>query len=118
MRRARLREKILFQRPTEDPTDIYGNPVDGWANIETAPGVPLTVWADVRETLGREKVDAGRVEASNTATIRIRASTATRTLTEADRVIARGSTWNIRSIVPVANDRAMLDLLCEKGVAT
>jgi len=110
VRRGNIRERVTFERYTTDETDIHGNPVSGWA-------VHLTVWADVRETLGKEKVDAGRVEASNTATFRIRASAASRALTEADRAIARGSTWNIRSIVPVGNKGAMLDLLCEKGVA-
>ena len=78
----------------------------------------MKVWADIRETLGKEKVDAGRVEASNTATLRIRSWTATRALTEADRVIARGKAWNIRSIAPVGNVNTALDLLCEQGVAT
>lgn len=104
-----LRDRVTFQRavPWDDG---YGNTIDGWQDH-------LTVWADVRETLGKERVDAGRVEASATATIRIRASTGTRALTEADRVVARGSTWNIRGIVPVGNDRAMLDVLAEGGVA-
>ena len=116
MRAGQLRERITFQRLTEG-TDIYGNVHEDWADIETAPGAPLTVWADIRETLGKERVDAGLVEASNTATIRIRASNATRALTAADRVMARGVAWNIRSVVPVGNNGAMLDLLCEKGVA-
>jgi hypothetical protein len=32
-------------------------------------------------------------------------------------MVARGWTWNIRGIAPVGNDRAMLDLLVERGVA-
>ena len=112
-----LRERITFQRLTEG-TDIYGNVVNGWADIETAPDMPLTVWADIRETPGKERVDAGRVEASATATIRIRSSAATRGVTEADRIMARGHVWNIRGIAPLGNKNAFLDILCERGVAT
>jgi SPP1 family predicted phage head-tail adaptor len=110
MTAGQMRERVTFQRQTGG-SDIYGNVVTGWADH-------LTVWADIRETLGKERVDAGRIEASATATVRIRASNATRALTEADRMIGRGVTWNIRSIVEVGNNRAMLDVLCEKGVAS
>lgn len=104
-----LSERVTFQRATRGD-DGYGNVVVGWADH-------LTVWADVRETTGKERVDAGRIEASATATVRVRASGATRALTAADRMAARGETWNIRSIVPVGSDRSMLDLLVERGVA-
>lgn len=117
MSAGRLRERVTFQRMTEG-NDGYGNVRTGWADIEKSPGVSLTVWADIRETPGKERVDAGRVEASATATVRIRASVATRALDAEDRVIMRNETWNIRSIVPVGNAGAMLDLLCERGVAT
>lgn len=107
---GRLRERITVQRLVTG-SDGYGNERTGWADL-------LSCWADVRETLGKERVEAGRVEAANTATIRIRASTASRGITAADKIIARGQPWNIRSIVPVGNDNAMLDILCERGVAT
>lgn len=109
MRAGRLNERVTFQRAVVGD-DGYGNAITSWTDH-------LTVWADVRETLGKERVDAGRIEASATATVRIRSSAASRGLTAADRMVARGATWNIRSVVPVGNDRAMLDLLCERGVA-
>ena len=110
MTAGRLRDRITIQRATTGD-DGYGNTVTGWSDL-------MTVWADVRETPGKEAVDAGRVEASHTATIRIRASSASRGVTEADRAMVRGRVWNIRSVAEVGNDRAMLDLLCEVGVAT
>lgn len=113
---GRLRERVGFQRLVEG-ADVYGNAVTAWAPVEISPGVPLTVWADIRETLGTERVDAGRIEASNTATIRVRSFPETRDITAADRVVARGEAWNIRSVVPVGNNGAMLDILCEGGVA-
>lgn len=105
-----LRDRVTFQRATSGD-DGYGNAITAWADH-------LTVWSNVRETLGKERVDAGRVEASRTATIRVRQSSDTLGLTEADRVTVRGQAWNIRSIAAVGNDGAMLDILVEAGVAT
>lgn len=105
-----LRDRVAFQRATTGD--------DGYGNITTAWSDHLTVWANVRETLGKERVDAGRVEASRTATIRVRQSPDTLGLTEADRVLLHGKPWNIRSIARVGNDGAMLDILIEAGVAT
>ncbi|MFN6976713.1 MAG: phage head closure protein [Gemmobacter sp.] len=104
-----LRERVTVERAVRSD-DGYGNVVVGWADL-------LSVWADVRETPGKERLEAGRIEASATATIRIRSSAAARGVTEADRIRARGAVWNIRSIVPVGNDGAMMDILCESGVA-
>ncbi|WP_282026855.1 phage head closure protein [Limimaricola cinnabarinus] len=110
MRAGSLRDRITIQRQTET-TDDYGNTVGAWADL-------VSVWADVRETTGKEKVAAGRVEASRTATIRVRKSSATAGITEADRLTARGETWNIRSIAQADRKGVMLDLLCESGVST
>lgn len=104
-----LRDIIKVQRETSTE-DGYGNTVSGWADH-------LTLWANIRETPGKEMVDSGRVQASRTATIRVRASNGSRAITEADRIVARGKTWNIRSVAEVGNDRAMLDILVEVGVA-
>jgi SPP1 family predicted phage head-tail adaptor len=108
-RAGTLRDRATFQRPVPGD-DGYGGVITSWADY-------ITVWADIRETVGKERVEAGRIEAASTATVRVHASTQSRALTEADRMVARGWTWNIRSIVPVGNDRAMIDLLVERGVA-
>jgi SPP1 family predicted phage head-tail adaptor len=84
--------------------------VTGWADH-------LTVWADVLETPGREAVAAGRVEASRTATMRIRRSSQSLGLSAADRVLVRGRVWNIRSIGDVGRDRVLLEMVIEVGVA-
>lgn len=110
MRSGQLRERITIQRQTET-VDEYGNVTGAWVDH-------LTVWADIRETPGKEKVEAGRVEASRTATIRVRRSSQTAAITEADRVQARGVAWNIRSIAQVDRAGAMLEFLAETGVAS
>lgn len=109
MTAGRLRDRITFQRLTEGD-DGYGNVVTGWTDH-------LTVWANVRETPGKEIVAAGRVEASRTATIRVRASSQSRGVTAADRIIARGQIWNIRSVAAVGDGRELIEFLCEAGVA-
>ncbi len=105
-----LNQIVTFQRAVPWADD-YGNTVNAWADH-------LSVWADVRETTGKERVDAGRVAEARTATVRIRRSLASLGLTTADRMTYNGGIWNIRSIAEVGRDRAMLDLLVEIGVAS
>ena len=81
---------------------------------------------------GGETVMAGRLEGTHTQIIRVRSSAGTRAITTDWRVrdmrdgewengvpdgTWTGPLFNIRDITPRA-DRAFLDLLCQKGVAT
>lgn len=111
---AKLRERVTFERQS-DETDDYGNVLGEFAPITGLTDIP----ADIRETPGKEMVAAGAVQSTRTATIRVRYSAATASVTAADRLIARGAIWNIRS-GPMQVDRAprMLEFLCETGVAT
>lgn len=109
VRAGDLRDRITIQRLVAGADD-YGNQVDAWADH-------LTVWADMREMLGRETVSAGRIESARTATIRVRRSIDTLGITAADRVMARGAVWNIRSIVAIGRTNELLEMLCEAGVA-
>lgn len=109
MRAGQLRHRVAFNRQAIDP-DEYGN-VSG----EFEP--LFTVWGNVRETTGKERVVAGSVENNRTATIRIRGSAQARGLTEADQAVARGETWNIRGIANADDKGAMLDILVEAGGA-
>lgn len=109
MKAGDLRDRVTIQRATT-ADDGFGNVTNGWDDL-------LTVWANVRETPGKEVVAAGRIEASHTATIRIRASSQSRGVTPADRIIARGQVWNIRSVAAVGDGRELIEFLCEAGVA-
>lgn len=109
MRAGKLRHRVQFLRqPFEG---------DGHGNVEGEFAPLFTVWGNVRETTGKERVAAGAVENVRTATIRIRVSSEVRGLTEADQAIARGETWNIRGIANADDKDEMLDLLVEAGVA-
>ena len=109
MKAGDLRDRITIQRAT-NADDGFGNTISGWGDL-------LTVWANIRETPGKEVVAAGRIEASRTATIRVRASSQSRGVTAADRIIARGQIWNIRSVAAVGDGRELIEFLCEAGVA-
>lgn len=110
MAAGKFRERVTLQRP--------GVGDDGYGNV-TAPWIDdVTVWADMLEQLGKERVAAGRLESARTATIRVRKSTDMALVTPAWRIMARGEPWNIRSIARVGRKNDVLEMLCEAGVAT
>lgn len=110
-RAGRLRERAAFERQdTAGGIDAYGNP-------SPAAWQPLVaVWGDLRETTGRERIAAGRVEAPATGTLRIRDSAAARAITAADRVTVRGHAWAILG-GPVEVDGRLLEFTLERGGA-
>lgn len=110
MRAGNLRDRITIERQAT-VEDEFGNTRADWSPL-------MSLWADMRETTGKERVEAGRVEASRTATIRVRKSGQSSIITEGDRIIARGEAWNIRSIAQADRMGKMLDMLCEVGVST
>lgn len=106
-----MRDRVTVQRQTA-ATDDYGN-------ARSAPWVPiLTVWADMMERPGAERIASGAIEASRMATVRVRRSDAAAAVTAADRLVARGQVWNIRSIAAIGKDRALIEWTVETGVAT
>ncbi len=113
MSAGKLRERVYFER-LNSSSDEYGNQSDGWVQF---PDEGSKYWADIRERTGKETLEAGSINAPRFATVRIRKCLATSGLTEADRLIARGRTWNIRSIAQPDQKGKMLELLVEAGVA-
>lgn len=113
---GRLSTRVRFQRRA-DVNDGYGNVKGGWQDIEVS-GKPLVVWADMLERLGGEKLAGGVLESSRLATVRTDRNAATNAVTSSDRIVARGISWNIRSIANVGRDGDILEFLCEAGGAT
>lgn len=115
-RAGSLKDRARFERlpvgAGVDRYDEYGNPAAAaWAEL-------MTVWADLRETPGKERLAAGRLEAPVSGTLRIRASTGARAITAADRVQIRGATWAIRS-APIEVDRGrLLEMIIERGAGS
>jgi SPP1 family predicted phage head-tail adaptor len=102
-----FRHQITFKRQGEGG-DAYGNVKGEFEKL-------FTVWGNVRETTGRERVRAGSVENVRTATIRIYDTQQVSGITASDQVVARGETWNILGIAHADDVGAMLDLLVEAG---
>lgn len=106
-----LRDLATIQR-RQSGTDDYGNvTTGGWAEL-------YTVWADVMERPGGERIAAGALESTRMATIRVRRSSQSLAVTAADRIVVRGLVWNIRAIAEVGRARDLIEFTCENGVAT
>jgi head-tail adaptor len=110
-RAGRLRERVTIERLTSGAIDAYGNTYSGWSAV-------LTRWGDIIERLGKEAVEQGALQDVVTATLRLRRDADTKQITTADRVVARGATWAIRSIVQTDAKGALIEILIERGVAT
>ena len=115
-RASRYRDRVRLERETATGAlDAYGNPVaPTWA-----PLAPLAdFWGDLRVMPGKDRLEAGRMEGSAVATLRLRYSAEARAITAADRVVARGFAWAITSD-PVDPDgtRRAIEMTLERGVA-
>lgn len=111
-RAARYRDRVTVERETATGLDAYGNPgAPSWATLGE-------YWGDLRETPGKERLAAGRLEAPATATLRLRRSANAAGIAAADRVLARGFTWAIVS-APIDPDgtRREVEFLLERGGA-
>lgn len=108
MRPGKLRDRVTFLgvMPAAGATqfDDYGNEIP-------ASSGDLTVWANVRETPGKEKLEAGRLEDQRTATIRVRASSDSRRITAGHQATARGNTWDVKSVAALDDGRQWIDIL-------
>lgn len=110
MAAGKLNNRIKFSRA------VAGD--DGYGNTVISPYVEfLTVWANVRETTGKERVAGGSIENNRTATIRLRSSSQSRAVKQSDQVLARGETWDILGIANADDKGEMLDILVQNGTA-
>lgn len=116
---GKFRERAVFQhRPAvgvpgdNEGLDENGNPAGiAWQNY-------ATVWADLREQPGREKLAAGRPEVLTKGTLRMRASAITRDISFGDRVLVRGAIWAVESDpVYVTAKGDVLEVIVERGGA-
>ena len=107
---GRFREKATFQRLSDGSIDNYGNVYTGWSNLGFRA-------ADMRETKGKERIDAGALSDVATATMRCRSDSFTQTITSADRVSIRGYTWAIKNVTQVDAKNTIIEFLLERGVA-
>jgi head-tail adaptor len=107
-----LRDRVRFERRAQ-AADGYGNTQGAW--------VPLfECFAQLRPTKGGETVIAARLQSASIWDLWVRASDATRGVTNSDRVVnARDprQVWNIRWSGDLDGDRRWLLMQLEQGVA-
>ena len=111
MARAGLfRDRVTFERMAST-TDDFGNVSGAWSVLASRS-------ADLRERTCKEEIQGGALADVAVATMRVRKDATTEAVTAADRVVARGITWAIRSIIQVDAKASLLEMVLEKGVAT
>lgn len=108
MRAGQMRDRLRFDRK-QTGRDATGNAAQGWDEGY------LQTWGDVLETLGREKVSAGRIESAGTATVRVRGSVAAQAVTAGDRIFMRDALWDIKGLARVGRKGDQIEFLCERG---
>lgn len=101
-----LDQRITIQRETLDD--------DGMGGQTVALSTVATVWAKVIARAGRERTQAGRLDAENSYTFVIRLR---RDVRESDRILWDGAQHNIRSVVRQGVREMYLELEAERGVA-
>ena len=109
MRVGRMDQRITLQRCTETADGIGGS-TSAWANLQRDP----SPWAFVSAKAGGENLNEGRINAAYTVafTVYNRAD-----LSEKDRIIWQGETYNIRTITRLGDRQQYLTVIAERGVA-
>ena len=111
MARAGLyRDRVTFQRMAAT-TDDFGNVTqDTWSDL-------ITRFAHLVERMGSMQDDTGAFEDVALARMKVRTDSTVLTVTLSDRVIARNTTWAIKSIISPTNKNEITEFLLGKGVA-
>ena len=91
---GKLDRKIRFERGQAADGGLGAEPVGSWAEL-------ATVWAMVRFGTGQERRQAAAEGASQPATFRVVSTTATRSVTEQDRIAFDGRAWDIAAIAAI-----------------
>lgn len=109
---GKLNKRVTFQREQLAPDGIGGNALT-WSPIAGLAGIPCRFIPE----RGRERLEAGRIEAAAAGILVVRSSEGTRGLTEKDRAVFDGVPHNIKSITNPDQRGRDLELVVERGVA-
>ena len=101
----RFDRRVKFERRA-GIWDADGNQQQSWQPVGS-------LWANVRETPGREAVEAGRVASKHTATVWLRMGPMAQGIAGGDRMIFRGIAWDILGANPSGPDGRIIELLVE-----
>ncbi len=101
----RFDRRIRVERKSRDK-DADGNVLQVWEPL-------AALWANVRETPGRETLEAGRVASVHTATVWVRSGPISRGITGGDRLIYRDLAWDILGANPSGADGRIIELILQ-----
>lgn len=107
---GRLRSRVTFQGEVQTPDDGGGYAAT-WAAV-------TTVWGEFRPERGNERVEAGRIAAPLSGTLRVRWSSLTNAITTRHRALIDSEPYDIRSIANPDRRHRFLEMTVEKGVGT
>ena len=108
---GKARTRIAFHRK-DSVTDDYGGTTTGFSGTAF-----LTVWGDLQDNQARERIEGGGLAAPQQAVLKVRHSTDTASVTEADQVRAGSRQYQIRGIRNLDERNRTIEMLLEKGVA-
>ncbi|KGT88299.1 head-tail adaptor [Erwinia typographi] len=110
MRAGKMKRRITFQ-VSEERRGELGEVIREWRDL-------TTVWAEIREISGRERMTFGTVYSEATVRIwtRYRAD-----ITTANRILyrlpnVRGQVFSLLAVIPDA-DHSRLELICKGGIS-
>lgn len=109
---GRLNRRAAFYRRAVLGTPVAGNARGGF---EQTPF--LTVWADFRQTPGRQVVSAGLAEDQIGGTLRIRDSAKAREITAADRCTMQGVSFALVSVGLAETSEGYIEMILRREVA-
>lgn len=112
MQAGNLDQRVTLQRRTRTP-DGMGGFTEAWADL-------ATVWAQVLPLRGSEKWEAMRVSPDDRMKIRIRwrgDANGQPYYTSADRLVWRGRTYNIESVLPWGGRQAYIEIGVAEGAS-
>lgn len=107
MRAGRLRRVVTIQQPTTTQTGTGATRISGWAAISGGS----SIYADIDEAPGQEKLQAGQVNAKRPVTVTIRYLAG---VTAQMRVLYGSRTFQIVSSLNVDQRNRDLVLYCEE----
>ncbi len=110
MRAGALNKRVTFQR------EVRVDDGSGGSSREFVDD--FTVWGGVAPERGSERLEAGRLEASQSGILRVRSSSTTRSVDESWRVLIDNVPHQIRGAANPDQRNRMIELIVERGVAT
>jgi SPP1 family predicted phage head-tail adaptor len=104
--RDHLRHRVRLEREVKTP-DAMGGYLRSWQKI-------AELWAEIIPVRGKEMMNADRMQSSVThrVTLRFRSD-----IQAEDRLVEDDITYTIKFLHPVAQNRKLLELWVEQGVA-